>query len=125
MKNYELVLPENCTVNTVADEQLVEGGGVYNSIVAAGINMVANGIFGGGTLSIVRNVVKSYGTTKLKSTVLKGMQKWVSARIANTLIGGIMGLVNGFLSFSVGDFAAKAWDRVDNKPNNGVCNWIS
>lgn len=51
-------------------------------------------------------------------------KKWGDIKVVNIVAGYIVGALNGFLSFSIGDGGARLWDRIDAYKNNGYCNLL-
>lgn len=126
----QLVLPKNYIEIDQEEMMYLEGGftGLYNGVVATGINIAVNAVLGsliGGPS--IRVVINAIGTSRLKSTFRGYALKWLSIQAANRLTGAVMGAIFGFMSFSVGSSLAKLWDRYDTNPNNGICgmpNWF-
>lgn len=119
-----LVMPSNYAVIEEEEMTYVDGGGSFQKVaystVKYGVNMAVNAVLGGGSIRLVKEVVKKYGKQGLKSAVKKGLQKWVSARVANSLAGSFVSVMNGYLSFSVGAAAAEWLDRRDGCNDNQI-----
>lgn len=114
-----LKLPKNY-VEIEEEEMMYLDGGfqVHNSIVSFTVNCIFNAITGGGTVSFIRKLIGSQG---IKKNIIKATKKWLSAQADNRICGLVLGALSGFLSWSIGSFAAKIWDRADTILNNGYC----
>lgn len=75
-------------------------------------------IFCVGTVSFLRKLIDSQG---IKQNIIKATKKWLSEQVANRISGIVLGVLSGFLSWSIGSFTAKIRDRADTRPNNGYC----
>ncbi len=124
----ELVLPKNYVEIEEEEMMYLDGGwqftGLYNSVVAFGINAIVNGIMGGETASTVMRIL---GSNRTRNEIAKYAAKYLGARAANSLAGRIVSAIFGFSSWSIGSACAKLWDKYDTNPNNGICgapNWI-
>ena len=118
------------TYSTINNEEMMyidagwEFTGLYNDVVAFGINAIVNGIMGGGT---VKTVMRILGGSRSKKEVAGYAAKWLGVRVANSLAGKIIGAVLSLSTWSFGSACAKLWDRYDTNPNNGICGkprWI-
>lgn len=118
----EMILPVTYSAINEKEMMYIEGGweftGIYNDVAAFGINVIVNGLMGGGT---VKTVLRILGGNRSKKEVAGYIAKYLGVRAANTLAGTIIGAIAGFASWSFGSACAKLWDKYDRAPNNGIC----
>lgn len=112
-----LVMPSSYAVMDEEEMTYVEGGGTGQKVafyaVQLGVNAVVNAAFGGGTITAVGTIIKAWGKQKVKQVIKEALRKWVTARVANALAGGVIGTIINFATFSVGGAVATALDRKD------------
>lgn len=121
-KLMNMVLPKSHVVMSNEEMHYTDGGweftGLYNGVVSFGVNSVVNAFFGGGTISLIK---KAFGPAMMKMKVKDAVMQWLSVRASNAVASLFGSLMNGFLSWSVGDAVAKIWDGNDTNRNNGIC----
>ncbi len=119
-----LVLPKNYVVMDEDDMMYVEGGGtgqvVAYQAIKIGVNMVFNSVLGGGTLNAVSSILRSLGTDYVVLMMKRALVKWVSARVANFIAGGIIGRIFKLATYTIGGAAAEILDRADGADDNQV-----
>lgn len=117
-----MVLPKSHVVMSNEEMQYTDGGweftGVYNGVVAFGVNSLINGFFGGVTISLLK---KTLGPTLMKLKVKDAVMQWLTVKASNAVAPLFGSLMNGFLSWTVGDAVAKIWDGNDTNRNIGIC----
>lgn len=118
----EMILPVTYSAINEKEMMYIEGDweytGIYNDVAAFGINVIVNGIMGGGT---VKTVLRILGGNRSKKEVAEYIARYLGVRAANTLAGTILGAIAGFSSWGFGFACAKLWDQYDRAPNNGIC----
>ena len=122
--NEALVMPSNYAVMDEEEMTYVEGGGTFQTVayhtVSFGINAAFNGLFGGGSIKAIGSIIKAVGTDTLKQTIKKALTKWVSVRVANTIVSGVLGTLLNSLSLSVGGVVASWLDKKDGIQDNQI-----
>ncbi|ASW42225.1 hypothetical protein [Clostridium isatidis] len=121
-REYELQLPNNYVEIDSDEMEYVDGGGVYNWIVAGAVNIVFAAAFGGGAITLVKSIIKSLGSTNVKQKIVGAITKYIAVQAANRIAGMVLGAIWGIASGSIGDFVANIWDANDTVRYNGVCN---
>lgn len=117
-KEYELQLPSSYVDIDREEMEYIDGGiNISNGVISFAANMAFNAALGGGTIGSVRAVVRALGKQGSINVAKKVLTKWVSVRVANKVAGFLGGQIMSYLSFSVGDFIAKALDRYDGVEN--------
>ena len=110
--------PSSYTLMDVEEMTYVDGGGIGQTVayyaVKHGIDMAVNAAFGGGTLGLVRQVIKA-GKEKFKRTLVDALLSWTSARIANLIVGRGLSMILDVATGSVGGVVANWLGRSDGK----------
>ncbi|HEU6870119.1 Membrane protein [Streptococcus pneumoniae] len=111
----ELVLPNNYVVLEQEEMMYLDGGfSIPRWPVATAINIVFNGVLGGGAISLVRNYIRNYGLRRVTSAIAGAAARYVGVRVANRVAGFALSAINGFAAWmSIGDAITTIWANND------------
>jgi len=96
--------------------------GIPNWIVSNAINIGIAALTGTGSVRVFIAFIQRKGSHAARLAVARLVMKFVAVQTANRVAGLIIGAINGFLSFTIGDAVARVWDRNDRYANNNFCN---
>ena len=74
--------------------------------------MAVNAALGGGTIALIRSL-SGVAKNKLKQRLVSAIGKWVSARVANLIVGNCFGVILDVATGSVGTVIANWLDKKD------------
>lgn len=120
-----LVMPSSYAMMNEEEMMYLEGGVNVNTAayyaVQIGVDAAVCGVFGGGSIKLVGQVIKQIGKKGLKKALKTALQKWVAAKWANRIVASILPGVCEALSTTVGTVAANYLDRLDGNVNQQIC----
>ncbi len=122
--NGALVMPSSYAVMNEDEMTYVEGGGKVQQAVYAGVKFAGNMAFyamvGGGTLKAAGTIIKAVGRKYFEAILKSVIVKWVSARVANFILGSVIGFIYSLGTLSMGGFVAEGLDRLDGNNDNQI-----
>lgn len=111
-----LQFPSNYVLIDAEEMEYIDGGGVGQSVayytVKVGLNVAVNAAFGGGTLSLVRQLTKT-AKDQLLGALKQACLKWTTARVANLIVGSALGTILDVGLGNVGGVMANWLDKKD------------
>lgn len=112
-------LPRNY-VEIEEEEMMYLEGGILNHVrvVSFAINVGFNWLCSGGA---VRTIKKILSASSIKNGIRKYIGRFLATQALNRFLGVVMGAINSFLSFSIGDAIAKTWNKYDTRPWDNYC----
>ena len=82
--------------------------------VATAINIVLNGVLGGGAISLVRNYIRNYGLRWATSAIVVAAARYVGVRFADRVAGFALSAIKGFVAWiSISDAIPIIWVNND------------
>lgn len=111
-----LQFPSNYVLMDTEEMEYLDGAGLGQSIayytVKVGLNAGINAVFGGGTLSLVRQLTKT-AKDQLLAALKQACLQWTTVRVANPIAGSVLGTILDVGLGSVGGVAANWLDKKD------------